>query len=136
MDTNKRAKLDMEIERALFRYVNKIKENVYDFAFLTVKRDPVLKEAVNVELLKQLLTIVQTGIHQGKGAFIGDFNNEIKTALDNYVAAENPTLSMAQKEEVVEASSTTRTQATTTSVASPVVAATTKPKVAFSLPSE
>jgi hypothetical protein len=135
MDTNKRAKLDMEIERALFRYVNKIKENVYDFAFLTVKRDPMLKEAVNVELLKKLLTIVQTGIHQGKGAFIGDFNNEIKTALDNYVAAENPTLSMAQKEEVVEASSTTKPQ-TTTTVASPVVAATTKPKVAFSLPSE
>jgi len=135
MDINKRAKLDMEIERALFNYVNKIKENVYDFVFLTVKRDPILKESVNVELLKELLVIMQTGIHQGKGAFVGDFNKDIKAALDTYTAAENPTLSMAHKQEVVEVSSSTNPQPAIP-VASPVVAATTKPKVAFSLPSE
>lgn len=130
MDTKKRAKLDMEIERALFKYVNKIKENVYDYTFLTVKRDPVLKESVNIELLKQLLGIVQSGIQQSKGAFVGDFNNEIKTVLDEYTQQENPTLSMTPKEETTEVSSAIKTTLTT-----PVVSST-KPKVAFSLPSE
>lgn len=132
MDTNKRVKLDMEIERALFKYVNKIKENVYDFTILTVKRDPVLRESVNIETVKQLLAIMQAGIQQSKGVFVGEFNNEIKIALDNYAQAENPTLSMMPKEEVVEASSPTKPLSTTTASTPSVV----RPKVAFSLPSE
>jgi hypothetical protein len=127
MDTNKRAKLDTEIERALFKYVNKIKENVYDFTILTVKKDPVLRESINIETVKQLLAIIQTGIQQSKGVFVGEFNNDIKIALDNYAQAENPTLSMTSKEEVVEVPSSAKAQVSTSA---------TKTKVAFSLPSE
>lgn len=127
MDTNKRAKLDTEIERALFKYVNKIKENVYDFTILTVKRDPVLRESINIETVKQLLAIIQTGIQQSKGVFVGEFNNDIKIALDNYAQVENPTLSMTSKEEVVEVPSSAKAQVSTSA---------TKTKVAFSLPSE
>lgn len=129
MDTNKRIKLDTDIERALFKYINKIKENIYDFTILTVKRDPVLRESINIETVKQLLAIVQSGIQQSKGTFIGEFNNDIKIALDSYAQAENPTLSMTSREEVVEVSSSPKNHS------APTVSAT-KPKVAFSLPSE
>jgi hypothetical protein len=136
MDTNKRIKLDTDIERALFKYVNKIKENVYDFTILTVKRDPVLRESINIETVKQLLAIMQSGIQQSKNTFVGEFNNDIKIALDNYAQTENPTLSMTSKEEVVEMSSSTKTHSTTTSVTAPTTTPVIKPRVAFSLPSE
>lgn len=132
MDINKRIKLDTDIERALFKYVNKIKENVYDFTILTVKRDPVLRESINIETVKQLLAIVQSGIQQSKGSFVGEFNNDIKIALDNYAQTENPTLSMTPKTEVAEVSSSTKPQTPST----PTTVSATKPKVAFSLPSE
>ena len=135
MDINKRIKLDTDIERALFKYVNKIKENVYDFTILTVKRDPVLRESINIETVKQLLAIVQSGIQQSKGSFVGEFNNDIKIALDNYAQAENPTLSMTPKTEVAEVLSSTKPQTPSTPTPATTVSAA-KPKVAFSLPSE
>jgi len=87
-----RAKLDMEIEKALFKFTNKIKENVYDFVMMTVKRDPLLSQSIDDKTLKTIIELAQTCIQQGKGLFIDEFNQQIKSALDMYVGAENPTL--------------------------------------------
>ena len=114
MSINKRAKLDMAIEKALFKYFHKVKENVYDFTFLYVKKDPVLSQTISTETLKELLKIVQLGISQSKSNLIGEFNNDIKSALDEYVGEENPTLSMSklaveeQKEEAAATSQVTQ----------------------------
>jgi hypothetical protein len=94
MNQEKRIKLDMAIEKALFKYVNRIKEDVYDYCQLTVRKDPVLSQTITIETMKEIIKVCQNGILQGKSRFIGDFNNEIKKALDEYAGEENPTLSM------------------------------------------
>lgn len=123
MDTKEQArlKLDSDIEKALFLYTNKIKENLYDFVMLTVKRDPQLNAVIDTSTLKMLIEIAQRSIQQGKGLFVEDFNLEIKKSLDAYTGAENPTLKTSTVAPLPEVKPTQTVQ---------------KPKISFSLPQE
>lgn len=129
MDTKEQArlKLDSDIEKALYQYTNKIKENLYDFVMLNVKRDQQLNSVIDTQTLKLIIELSQRAIQQGKGLFVEEFNRDIKKALDGYAGAENPTLKV----------STAETQALETKeviVKSAPLA--TKPKISFSLPQE
>jgi len=128
MDTKEQArlKLDSDIDKALFLYTNKIKENLYDFVMLTVKRDPQLNAVIDTATLKLLIDIAQRSIQQGKGSFVEDFNQEIKKSLDAYVGAENPTLKTSTVMPLPEVKN--QQQSVTQTVQ--------KPKISFSLPQE
>lgn len=126
-----RAKLDMEIEKSLFMFTNKIKENIYDFVMMSVKRDQVLNQSIDDKTLKTIISLAQTCVQQGKGLFIDDFNGQIKKALDDYTGAENPTLAasieMPRKE--------TPVQTNLPNLSQPLPQVT-KPKVSFVLPQD
>lgn len=126
-----RAKLDMEIEKSLFMFTNKIKENIYDFIMMSVKRDQVLNQSIDDKTLKTIISLAQTCVQQGKGLFIDEFNGQIKKALDDYTGAENPTLmaltEMPKKEMSV--------QTNLPAISQPLPQVT-KPKVSFVLPQD
>jgi len=128
MDTKEQArlKLDSEIEKALYQYTNKIKENLYDFVMLNVKRDQQLNSIIDTTTLKILIDLSQRAIQQGKGLFVEEFNRDIKKALDGYVGAENPTSKV----------STIETPPTETKEPVKQVGLTNKPKISFSFPQE
>lgn len=126
-----RAKLDMEIEKSLFIFTNKIKENIYDFIMMSVKRDQVLNQSIDDKTLKTIISLAQTCVQQGKGLFIDEFNGQIKKALDDYTGAENPTLmaltEIPKKEMLV--------QTNLPAISQPLPQVT-KPKVSFVLPQD
>jgi hypothetical protein len=129
-----RIKLDSEIEKALYQYTNKIKDNLYDFVMLNVKRDPQLNSIIDTQTLKVIIELSQRAIQQGKGLFVEEFNRDIKTALDGYVGAENPTLKVSTVEtQLSETKEVVSAKEVASSKVSPLV---TKPKISFSLPQE
>lgn len=124
-----RAKLDMEIEKSLFKFTNKIKENVYDFVMMTVRRDQILNQSIDDKTLKTIIELAQTCIQQGKGLFIDEFNSQIKTALDDFAGAENPTLVASTEMPQIEAPAQHSSN-------QPLPKVMTKSKISFSLPQE
>lgn len=82
-----RTKLDSVIEKDVHKLIFEIKEHVYDFTHLYLRRN---KIEIDQQVVETILKVVQLAIQEGELSKIGSFHERIKKTLDEYTGEENP----------------------------------------------
>lgn len=82
-----RMKLETEIERAVFKFVNMIKEHLYDNTMLYLNRQQI---DFPRDQAGKLLELAQSAVQDGLYSKIEFFKKDINKALDDFSEQENP----------------------------------------------
>lgn len=85
MDIDKRAKLETDIEKEVYRLITTIKEHMNDFVHIYANRNHL---DVDRDLLKGILKIADSAIVDGLGSKMDNFKTGIKKTLDEYTEQE------------------------------------------------
>lgn len=83
-----RIKLDTVIEKEVHTLVRNIREHMYDFTHLYIRRNNIPLDHAQVE---EVLKIAKLAVDDGEMSKIGMFHEKLKVSLDKFAGEENPT---------------------------------------------
>lgn len=89
MDKEDRARLDMLIDRAVFEYVDQIKEHAQDFTMIYLNKT---HNDVDRAIVKGILDIVKTAIEDGKLAKMDLLKKKLDKITDEWTGNQSPTV--------------------------------------------
>lgn len=89
MTTEDRSKLETAIERETYRFVEQIKEHMYDYTMLYLNRNQV---DIDRQVADRLLNIAKSAVEDGLLSKMDFYKKGIEKALTEFTEAENPLL--------------------------------------------
>jgi hypothetical protein len=89
MDSDTRKKFDMQLERELNQHMVTVREHMYDFVHLYVRRNGKQLNGMEVDLvlLEEILKIAKMGFDDGKASKIQFYADRMKPVVDSFVEA-------------------------------------------------